>query len=361
MTRKRGLGARLASWTAATAAGALLVFGLTAAIVIWGHESAESTDDATGEEAEDPVDEAIQQIGPPIAVTAPIIILLAYVTTRRLARRVTDRMDGVVAAAHRLTHENLAERLPVSPAGDELDELAHALNALFARLDVGLAAQKQFVADASHELRTPLTVLRSDLEVARRRPRTPEEWETVADRARDEVAHMTAMVEALLRLARTGAAPPGDDRVDARALVDEVVARWRAAADAATVGLVVDAAADAAVAGDADALAVALGNLVGNAIAHSPVGGTIRVEARRVGAAVELAVTDQGPGVPAADRERIFLPFARGASAAARVADGGVGLGLSVARRIVEAHRGQLGVGDAPGGGARVVARLPAT
>jgi signal transduction histidine kinase len=162
-------------------------------------------------------------------VTTPIVVLLAFVTTRRLARRVTDRLDGVVVAAHRMTSENLGDRLPVSPAGD------------------------------------------------------------------------------------------------------------------------------------ADALSVALGNLVGNAIAHSPRGGVIDVAARRTGAAIELVVADQGPGVPQADRERIFLPFARGVTAADRGgADGGVGLGLSVARRIVEAHRGELRVDDAPGGGARFTARLPA-
>lgn len=356
MTRRRSLGARLAGWTAATATGALLAFGLAAAVVIWFHEDAEIAADS---DEQDPVDEAVQQIGTPIAITAPIVILLAYVTSRRLARRVTDRLDRVIDRARRMTHENLAERLPVSTADDELDELAGALNMLFARLDDGIAAQKQFVADASHELRTPLAVLRSNLEVARRRPRTPEEWERVADRAHDEVVRMTAMVEALLRLARTGAVPPGDARVDVKTLADDVAARWRVSADAARVALVVEAADDAAVAGDADALGVALGNLVSNAIAHSPAGSTVRIEVHPTDGTIELVVADQGPGVPVADRARIFLPFARGSTAADRVADGGVGLGLSVARRIVEAHHGELEVGDAPGGGARFVARLP--
>ncbi|HVV85466.1 MAG TPA: ATP-binding protein, partial [Kofleriaceae bacterium] len=122
---------------------------------------------------------------------------------------------------------------------------------------------------------------------------------------------------------------------------------------------------DATLAGDADALAVALGNLVGNAIAHSPAGAEVRLDARRDGATIELSVTDHGPGVPAADRERIFQPFARGATAADRASapalGAGVGLGLSVARRILLAHGGDLRVTDAPGGGARFVARLPAS
>lgn len=358
MSRRR-LGARLARWTALTATGALLLFGLTTAVVVWSHETAEEA--GKTEPEEDPFDEAISQLAIPIAVTAPVVLALAFFTTRRIARRVTDRLDGVVAAAHLLTHENLSERLPTSAAGDELDELATALNGLFGRLEEGIAAQQQFVADASHELRTPLTVLSSNLEVARRRPRTPDEWEAVADRARAEVARMTAMVEALLRLTRASGTPPGEALVDGRALVEEVAARWAAAAENASVRLT--ATADGvAVTGDSDALAVALGNLVSNAIAHSPKGGLVAVHARRVGVEAELAVTDQGPGVPLPERERIFLPFARGTTAAdRRVDDGGVGLGLSVARRIVEAHRGVLLVDDAPGGGARFLARLPAT
>ncbi len=357
MSRRR-LGARLAGWTAVTATAALLLFGVTTAVVVWSHETAEEA--AKTEPEEDPFDEAISQLAIPIAVTAPVVLVLAFFTTRRIARRVTDRLDSVVAAAHRLTHEDLAERLPISSAGDELDELATALNGLFGRLEEGIAAQKQFVADASHELRTPLAVMSSDLEVARRRSRTPDEWETVADRARTEVARMTAMVEALLRLMRASVTPPGDARVDGRALVDEVAARWATAAERAGVRLTADADA-VAVNGDADALAVALGNLVSNAIAHSPRGGLVAVQARRTGMDVELVVSDQGPGVPLSERERIFLPFARGTTAADRRGDdGGVGLGLSVARRIVEAQRGVLLVDDVPGGGARFIARLPA-
>ncbi|HVV84958.1 MAG TPA: histidine kinase dimerization/phospho-acceptor domain-containing protein, partial [Kofleriaceae bacterium] len=214
---RRRLGARLAAWTAAITVGALVVFGLTAAIAVWNHEEAE------GDEA-DAVDEALEQVGPTLAITAPLVLVLAYATTRRLSRRLTDRIDEVVVTARRMTHEDLGARLPVSPAGDELDELTAALNGLFARLDQGLAAQRQFVADASHELRTPLTVLRTDLEIARRRPRTPDEWEAVAGRAHDEVVRMTAMVEALLRLART-AEPPRAEPIAGRALVDDVAAR----------------------------------------------------------------------------------------------------------------------------------------
>ena len=350
--RRERLGARLATRAAATTAAALLCFGLIAALVVWAHERGE-------QDEESPVAETLALVGPPLVIAAPLVLGLAYVVTRRQARRLTDRIDQVIQAARRITHEDLRDRLPVSPAGDELDELTASLNVVFARVDDGLAAQRQFVADASHELRTPLAVLRSDLEIARRRQRTGEEWEAIADRARDEVGRMTAMVDALLRLARTAAETPRGDRVAARALLDDVAARWSVTADGAGVALAVDAD-DASVGADADALAVAIGNLVANAIAHSPRGATVRLDGRRDGSAVEIAVADDGPGVPAADRDRIFQPFARGSAASDRRGDGGVGLGLSVARRILEAHGGELRLDPASPTGARFVARLPA-
>ncbi|HUS64506.1 MAG TPA: HAMP domain-containing sensor histidine kinase [Kofleriaceae bacterium] len=351
MKRER-LGARLATWAAATTAAALLCFGLIAAVVVWAHERGE-------EDEESPVAEALSQVGPTLVIAGPAVLGLAYIVTRRLARRLTGRIDRVIDAARRITHEDLRDRLPVSPAGDELDELTASLNAVFARIDDDLAAQRQFVSDASHELRTPLAVLRSDLEIARRRPRTTEEWEQTADRAREEVARMTAMVEALLRLARAGVEAPRDERVAARVLLDAVAARWSTAAHAAGVELAVESD-DASVTGDADALAVALGNLVANAVAHSSRGGAVRLAARRAEDGVELTVADQGPGVAAADRDRIFQAFARGRTTADRRGDGGVGLGLSVARRILEAHGGALHLDPAPPPGARFVARLPA-
>ncbi|MCB9563756.1 MAG: HAMP domain-containing protein [Kofleriaceae bacterium] len=233
--RARSLGGRLAGWTAIATAIAVLVFALAAAAALWLHERAEQ---AVGEAEEgEPTAEVVEQLTIALAVTTPVILLLAVVATRRLARRVTDRLDGVVAAAAAMTEDRLAERLPVSPADDEVDRLAVALNGLFGRLDHGIAAQRQFVADASHELRTPLTVLRSELEVARRRPRTVPEWEAIADRVAAEVARMTAMADALLRLARAGAVAPTARPVDLRTLVDDVVARWSAAAAAAGVTL----------------------------------------------------------------------------------------------------------------------------
>jgi len=351
------LGARLATSTALIAGMAIVVFAIVAGAVLWRHESveeAEGTDEPTA------ADEVLSQMALALAVTTPIVLGVAALSTRRVARRLTARVDGVIDQATRMSHQALGLRLPLSPADDALDAMAGALNGLFDRLERGLAAQTQFVADASHELRTPLSVLRTELEVARRHPRSVAEWEAMADRAMDDVAHMTEMVEALLRLAQATAVAPAELPVELGALVEDVADRWRAVAARATVSLDVHAASVTLV-GDADALGVAIGNLIKNAIAHSPRLGVITVEATLVAdRGVEVAVADQGPGVLEAERDRIFMPFARGSQPADRArATEGVGLGLSVARRIVEAHHGTLTVANAVAGGARFVIALP--
>lgn len=352
--RRRSIGARLSASAALLVAIAIAVFAVAGALVLWRHEL---TEQRTGT-----IQPASAVVGDFIVILgfiAPVVIGLTALATRRTARGLTARVDAVIASATGMSHRDLSRRLPVSAVADEIDAMAAALNGLLERVERGFVAQTRFVADASHELRTPLAVLRTELEVARLKPRAASEWEALADRVLGEVGRMTEMVEALLRLARADTAGVADAPIDGGALVLEVAERWRPLAQAAGVEIVARATDDAAVSGDEEALAVVLDNLVKNAIAHSPRGGRIEVLAARAGDLVELVVDDEGPGVPGEDRQRIFLPFARGSGAADRAASDGVGLGLSVALRIVIAHRGTIAVERAPRGGARFVVRLP--
>ena len=328
----------------------LAVFAATAALVLQiAEEQEEDEDDTEAYEGE----EAFTQVGMAMLVAAPLGLLLAIAAARWLASRAVRRVDTVIATARRMTAENLRERLPVSPAGDELDALAVALNGLFERLEGGVALQRQFAADASHELRSPLAVLSSTLEVARRRPRSSEAWEEVTDRALAEVQHMTRLVEALLQLARAGTMPRSET-VEISELLHAVVARWAAFASQAGVRVHVEAAAGLTVTIDRELVEVAVGNIVANAIAHSPARGEVRVYATAEAGQAIVRVADQGPGVPLHERERIFHPFVRGdvATADRGGARVGLGLGLAIARRVVEGHGGQIFVEGEPGGGA---------
>ena len=357
--RRSSLGATLGRWIGVSTALSLAVFAAAAALALQIAEEQEVEEDEE-EDEEEPLDEAIAQVGMAMLFAAPLGVFLAVAAARWLAARAVQRVDAVIATATRMTTENLRERLPVSPAGDELDALAVALNGLFERLQDGVALQRQFAADASHELRSPLAVLSSTLEVARRRPRENDAWERLTDRALAEVQHMTRLVEALLQLTRAGTVPRSE-AVEVTDLLHAVVDRCAASATQATVQVVMAATADVSLRIDRELVEVALGNVVANAIAHSPAGGEVRIETIAEPDAVRISVSDQGSGVPPHERERIFHPFVRGHVASAdrgglRV---GLGLGLAIARRVVEGHGGQIFVEDRPGPGAVFTVRLP--
>jgi signal transduction histidine kinase len=369
--RRRTLGGQL-TWLVvlATLLG-MLAFSAVAAFVIWLDERsdgapkaarAEDAADAPRKPAklkkpkgDDALEEIAEDIGLAVVVATPLGLIVALLAARWAARRATRRIDGLIATAARMSAHDPRARLPLSDRRDELDDLAAALNQVFDRMDEGIAALRRFAGDASHELRTPLAVLISGLEVARRRPREAAEWEAVGDRTLDEARRMADLVEALLQGARVGAFDLVADPVEVDAELDAVAARCRAEAEAAGVALTVDAASGAAVRIDPRGLAIVLGNLVGNALRHSPRGGAVALRARALDGRVRLEVDDQGPGVPAAERERLLArPGEADGDARKRV-----GLGLSIARRIALAHGGTLTIEDAPGGGARFAIELP--
>lgn len=354
--RRSPLATRLAWRIGLSTMISLLVFAAAATLII-GREERE---EATTVHDKAPLNEVVEQVGLALALAAPIGVLVAVAAAWWLARRAVARVDVLIAAATRMTVEDLRHRLPVSTPGDELDALAAALNGLFARLDDGITLQRQFAADASHELRSPLAVLVSTLEVARRQPRTNLEWEAFVDRALDEIRHMAELVDALLMLARAGVTPRRVT-ICAPELIESVAERWYSSAAAAGVDLRSSASTNAALAIDRGLMEVAIGNIVVNAITHSPEGGTIWLEGRASESAVLVSVSDQGPGVPPRERERIFGPFVRGNTPAADrvVGRAGLGLGLAIARRVVERHGGQIRVEKATAGGAAFVVRLP--
>jgi signal transduction histidine kinase len=356
--RPRTLGAQLSRLVVASTLLALAVFTAVAALVLLLEEYREADDD--GEMEEDAVEEVFGQLGTAVVVAAPIGLLVALLGARWSARRVTARIDAVIATASRMTADNLSERLPTPERGDELDDLTKALNQLFGRIETGITTLRQFTADASHELRTPLAVMINSLEVARRRARSIDEWERIADGTLEELRHTAELVEALLQSARAGAFDVATEPVDLDAELAALVERWRNTAAVTKIELLADLSSDAWVRIDPRGLAIAVGNLIRNAVAHSPVGGVVTITSRRNDALATIQVIDQGPGVPVDERSRIFEPFARGANpATVATPASGVGLGLSIARRLVEAHGGTLRVDAGPDGGALFVIQLP--
>jgi two-component system sensor histidine kinase QseC len=236
----------------------------------------------------------------------------------------------------------------------EVVPLIDQLNRLFTRIAQSLERERRFTADAAHELRTPVAAIKAQAQVARlaaaEAPRDHALTQVVA--AADRAGRL---VEQLLQLSRLeSGAPPAFTLCALRPLAREVLAEMAPAAIARHVALELDDGPEVAVAGVPELLGALLRNLVDNGLRHGATRVRVRVEAAAGGAAV--AVTDDGPGIPAAEREAVLRRFHRLPGAG----EGGSGLGLSIAQRTVEIHGGRLALADGDGGrGLRVAVELP--
>jgi two-component system OmpR family sensor kinase len=265
-------------------------------------------------------------------------------------------LESTAQAVARRTPESL-EPITGEAVPDEIQPLVAALNGLLARLGHALTQQRHFIADAAHELRTPLTALRLQLQLAERAHDSAERDKAHA-MLREGIARATRVVEQLLTLARQDPDAPveGSAPVDLAELAKSVAHAQEPAAAARGLSLGVEASGPAVVAGDRDGLRAMLENLVDNAIRYTP-SGHVTVRVGPAGDEARLEVEDTGPGIPAAERARVFDRFYRGEAVAA----GGSGLGLAIVRRIAERHRGRVELLDpVTGRGLRVRVTLPA-
>ena len=236
--------------------------------------------------------------------------------------------------------------------------MAEAINRLLDDVEAANARQQQFVADASHELRTPLTVLRGEIEVALRRPRSAEDYRDVLTSSGEEIDKLSRLTDNLLVLARADAGQLASHRepVDLPALARSVIARLGAAAAEKKLALRLDAMPAVTVQGDAASLERALSNLVENAIAYCPAGEEISVTCVTDGGMAGLRVSDTGPGIPPEHAARIFDRFYRVSRSRSRE---GAGLGLAIVKAIAEAHGGRVTLASRSGHGCVFTLELP--
>jgi two-component system, OmpR family, sensor kinase len=291
------------------------------------------------------------------ALTLALALLASYLTGARLSAPLR-RMAGVAA---RVDAGELEPRMEV-PSGDgEVTVLAEAFNNMLDRLTGELKGQRQFIADASHELRTPITVIRGQLEVlAAQTDPSATDVRRTEEHVQREITRMSRLIDDLLLLAQ--AEHPDfvrPERIDLRTFVDQL---WDGVSLTADRQFELGAVPSGVLRADPDRLAQALHNLVRNAIAqtseHSGV-VSLAVDQPQPGQ-IRFVVTDNGPGIPAAERERVFERFHRTDPARSR-SRGGAGLGLAIVRAIAEAHHGAVRAGQpAPdAAGARIELVLP--
>ncbi|MET7706332.1 ATP-binding protein [Micromonospora sp. NPDC005413] len=306
-----------------------------------------------------------------LLVAFPLLVAVLAGVAWRVVGATLRPVEALRRGAEEITGRAGAGRLPVPASADEIHRLAVTLNGMLDRLESARVRQRAFVSDAAHELRSPLTNIRTELEVAQRlADRT--DWTAVTANLLTDTERLSRLVDDLLLLARLDEAPParGTGPVELGALLTEVAARYPSPPPVR----VVVPSGPLWTTGNVDELRRVLANLVDNAVRHAYGSVVLAAEAvpaaawrtvgpglgSRAGAYHLVTVTDDGPGVPAADRERVFDRFTRLDDGRARD-DGGAGLGLAIVRELVRRAGGSITLTDAEDQrGLRVCLLLPA-
>jgi two-component system OmpR family sensor kinase len=332
---------------------------------------AQPLDDGTGSVAVaislHSMEQTVDRLRTITVVTAAIVLAVLVAVAILLVRLGLRPLRSVERTAGRIAGGDLSHRVPPGPMGTEVGRLAGAVNDMLAQIEANFAARahgeeslRQFVADASHELRTPLTTVRGYAELVRRGALPDEQSaEHAMRRIEAEATRMGRLVDDLLLLAYLDQQRPLlHARLDLRQLVAEAVADARARDPGRPIGVQLPEDDATWVDGDADRLRQVLGNVLGNALTHTPPGTPVRVVLAPSGEAVELIVTDDGPGLEPEQAARVFERFYRVDPARSR-ARGGSGLGLAIVSAVVSASGGRVACASAPGAGTTITITLP--
>ncbi len=292
-----------------------------------------------------------------VAVGGPVLLVAITLLGWALAGAALRPVERLRSEAAAISATEPSRRLHVPNTGDEVQRLASTLNGMLDRLHEALDRERRFVDEASHELRTPLGVLRAEVELALKEPRSPDELRAALRSVREEAERLRRLTQDLLVLARSdrGRLPVHRADEDVARILARVVAEFRDRAHDRGVDLRVSGR-DVRARVDGERIRQAVENLVDNALRHTGRGGVVEVDALANGERLEVSVVDSGTGFPNELLLRAFEPFAR--ADAERDRDG-AGLGLAIVYAVAQAHGGTARVENRAGGGAAVTISLP--
>lgn len=301
------------------------------------------------------VNETIATVRRVLLLILPPLLALLAVASWVLVGRALRPVEAIRAEVADISGRALDRRVPVPPRRDEIGRLASTMNEMLDRLQAASERQRKFVADASHELQSPIAALRTQLEVAIAQPATTD-WAATSSDLLAESRHMERLVRDLLFLARSDG-EEGVRRIEPVDLDDIVLEEATRLRSTAQVRVDASGVSAAPLSGNRDELTRLVRNLLENAEHHAE--SRVRIRLSAEGREIILMVEDDGPGVPPAERERIFQRFTRLDEARSRN-NGGTGLGLAIVKEITERHGGTVCVENAAPG-ARFAVRLPQT
>lgn len=278
-----------------------------------------------------------------------------------ISGRALKPVDRITTAAESIGIANLSDRLEVPRSSDELQRLSETLNRMLTRLDTSVQRMSQLTADASHELRAPVSLIRTTAELAVQGGRTNTEYHADMVQILAEAERISRLMDSLLLLARADAGEGGleHELTDVSMSVREAVGQGRSLAAGKRIDLTADLHSEPVVVrGDSEALRRLFFILIDNAVKYTPEAGRVQVGVRPLEGLATITVTDSGIGIPESDRPHIFDRFWRADKVRSRGL-GGAGLGLSIARWIVDQHHGSMDVQSQPGQGSTFTVKMP--
>jgi heavy metal sensor kinase len=292
--------------------------------------------------------------------TVPVGLAVAILAGRALAALALQPLSQFADATRAIDIRNLAARLPIRGAGDEIDAVAEAFNDSLGRLELAVGEMRQFSTALAHELRTPLTALRGEIELAMLQTAAADAHRQTLASQLEEIDKLRRLIDQLLTLARAeaGEIAIARERVDVSAMAASLVDQLELVAQAKGIRLHCEGAAGIVVTGDPQWLERLWLNLIDNAIKFTPSGGSVVVRVSRDGDAAAIAVCDTGTGILPDAAPHLFERFYR-ADPARSPAVHGAGLGLTLVKWIVERHSGRILVDSHPGKGSTFTVRLP--
>ncbi|MEU7870666.1 HAMP domain-containing sensor histidine kinase [Dactylosporangium sp. NPDC049140] len=320
------------------------------------------------------IDNAVDElIAAELFIGAGVLVVIAAVGVT-IVRTSLQPLRDIERTAAAIAAGDLTKRVPESPPETEMGHLAGALNTMLGQIEGAFRVReasedrmRQFIADASHELRTPLTTIRGFAELYRQgAAREPEQTSALLRRIEDEAARMGLLVEDLLLLARLDQERPLSlADMDLRVIAGDAVAAASAVAPDREIALELETDEPVEVNGDEARLRQVVGNLMTNALTHTPDGTPVQLRLRRDGTDALIEIVDHGPGLSDEQAARVFERFYRVDKARTRQQAGGLhsgsGLGLAIVAALVAVHQGTVSVFVTPGGGATFQVRLPLT
>jgi heavy metal sensor kinase len=290
----------------------------------------------------------------------PIILVLGSLGGWVLARRSLSPIGYIASKAQSITSNNLNERFATRGTDDEMDSLIRTINEMIARLESSFGRIAEFTADASHELKTPLCALKGEAEVLLSKGRTPEEYQEGLAHFIERFDYLNRMVNDLLLLSQFDSSQRELEKIPLRLdlLIQDICGFFQVVAEQKQITLAINSMREIMVLGDKTRLQQLFTNLIDNAIKFTPERGTIWVTLDRNNGVVQVSIKDNGIGIPKDEQEKIFKRFYRVDKSRSKET-GGVGLGLSIAEWIVQAHQGKIEVNSQLRQGSTFTVHLP--